>query len=228
MKNIILAIALVFGMSSFCIAADNNVYVKTPAKVEIDAGRIKQLSIETNAKKVIWLLTDKNADLIKLSDTNAIFSSPVAGTYTLYLFVAEGDEPKGPYTISIVVKGDLPNPGPGPVPVDDFVKSLREAYASDTSTDKVKYRDLLIGVYKDAIDNILTDPEIETVGQVVTLLSMNGREVLGENNLVPLRKLISVEFKKITPTDINTKLDNTQKNTYKVFFQKVISALEKV
>ena len=226
MKNLLVIIALLFGMCSTCLA--DNIYVKTPAKVEVDAGRIKQLSIETNAKKVIWLLTDKNADLIKLSDTNAIFSSPVAGNYILYLFVAEGDEPKGPYTINVTVKGDLPNPGPNPGPIDDFVKSLREAYTSDTSTDKVKYKELLIGVYKDAIENILTDAEIETAGQLVTLLSMNGREVLGENNLVPLRKLISVEFKKITPTDTNTKLDNTLKNTYKLFFQKVISALEKV
>lgn len=235
MKRILLSLVLLFSILTpmSVAAATDPLYVKTPAKIEVDPGRIQEINIDTNAKKVIWLLTDKKADLIRLSDTKGIFSSLTPGDYIIYLFIAQGDEPKGPYTIKVTVSGLVPpgpNPGPlpvPPVPADEFTKALKDAYSADAGVDKLKFKDLLSKVFKDAIDNVLADKEIDTIGKVFTVIAMNGRDVLADN-LTPLRQVISRELQKNVPTDTNKKVDDEVKALLKTQFQKVIAALEKI
>lgn len=236
----IYSLLLVFAASCFAtgeLMAADPLYIKVPEVINIEKTKIKDLVIDTNIKNILWFVPDERLTIISISDTRAIIQGITDATVYINFFYAEDGKVKGPIKLKVIVgQGDNPLPPPvppGPVPPvpgpsSDFEKAVAAAYAADSSTkDKLTARTTLITFYKNGINVVIKDKDVDTVGKLYGVLSLTANEFLGDN-LVPVRKEIQKYLDSKLPTATGTIINAELRSAFEAEFNKVIAALEKI
>lgn len=100
------------------IAHANDV-IKAPAKVEVKAGRIAKVKVETAGKRVVWVNPQPDLmDLETMADDGksiiiAVDQSVPNGTlFRIYCYTSIGDVPSPPVVVTIQVHNQKPIPPP--------------------------------------------------------------------------------------------------------------------
>lgn len=115
-------------------------------------------------------------------------------------------------------------PTPPPIPTDQFVKKLRDAFQDEKSPQRVAELEKLKSVYK-AAPTIAMDKDFQTVGEVWTALVEVRKGVLPGEPLPLTRKVIAVELDQVLPTLTGAQLTDTIRDDMAKQFTRVFQAL---
>lgn len=226
--------SILFVVLNGAVMADDALFLNVPQSVQAGKGRIKELKVDTNAKEVVWFLENSDADLVVVNGgKRAIFCSTTEGVYTVLVVVAKGDTPKIA-KIEIVV-GNGPNPKPPvppdppvpPTPNDPLYSVLEAAYKADTGADKKDKKETLAKIYKSGIDTV-NDKSVDTVLKLYTVLAKAGNSLLGDSSLLGVRREIAKELDKVLPIDTSTKLDDNNREQFRLQFKRISDILNKI
>lgn len=119
---------------------------------------------------------------------------------TVYLKVKGLDDPEpGP--------NPGPNPPPGPDPADPLFAILRNAWTVETDPNKMKQKEVLIGLYKGAVPELA---KLSTAFDFHQFMSITIRAADLDKQLKNLQRAIGDEFNKQLPLDPKAPLDKTK------------------
>lgn len=104
--------------SCSCVARGADVTL--PGELKTKPGRLLKIEAKSDAKSLVWIAPEGDADLI--SDTSgkwAIFSAPAPGRYRVVVVGVSGDQAAGPAVCWVIVEGAAPPKPPDPKPPPD-------------------------------------------------------------------------------------------------------------
>jgi len=204
--------------------------LRLPAEVRGRPGRLVTVQAETPAAQVRWHAC-RGPDVPDLwhspDGKTLLFSTPAAGRYDLIAWTASGGLPSEAVACTVVIETPAPPvPPPPPEPVDPFQTALRAAWAAETAADRAAQRDRLASVFRIAGQDTVRQPQLHTVGDLLTALQQAAKIVLPGDALAKVRIAIAAELKANLPTNPDTSLDAATRDRCAEQFSRVAKALE--
>jgi|SRR5579864_4224263 len=201
-------------------------------KLSVTAGkRISVLTAETKGTLVRWLCVAPNrseVDLIPIGDSKVAHFAAPTGVYTVYAWSAVDGLPTPAAIVTVTVGEPVPGPGPGPTPTPDesFAKAVQDAYTADASPLKARYKSDLAALYRSAVKDTIPSMALGTIADVLKIMVDSRKELMPDDAILGVRKVIETQLNKLLPTKPDTKLDATTRTTIGNAFTAVAAALE--
>lgn len=176
-------------------------FIKLPAQVQAQPGKIFSVKAETNLKWVRWSIPP-GLERVNPEDTaygkSAFVGYGPAGVYEFHVEGTLNDEyAEGKCVVFVGQPAPIPPtppvPPPAPTPSDPLAVDLQKLYAADASTTKAADKASLADVYRTGAGNL---DAFSTVGQLVSALKSAVAFKFGTRNptvLMPLRQRLSEE-----------------------------------
>jgi hypothetical protein len=237
------------------IAGADEVKVKIPAEVAVEAGKMFPIVVDTNGTRVRWVRPNAGCEFLELTDgKQVVFLSQVPGVYKLYAFAEFGDA-FSPLAVCKVTVGNGPvppnpiPPGPPtpvpptptpvpvpptpvpvpPAPVDPLTDKFRTILKTEAGTDDEKKKWVAAySTFFDAMKTHVDDKSIVTVGDLMS----DYRKALAPSGVpddkIKLIKTAAVQEFLPLVDDSEKLLDDDTRKKLKAVFEKLASSLKAV
>jgi hypothetical protein len=196
--------------------------IQLPAEVRGRPGRL--IVIQATAPGIIRWHSCSGPDHLDRWSTpdgkTLIVCTPTPGVYHLLAWTAVDGTPTEGMRCAVIVETEEP-----PRPPDPFLDSLKQAWTSETATERVKQREQLVGVYRAAADLARQD-SLTTLGEFLAAVQKAARIALPAEALPKVRAAIAAELRTQLPTDPATRLDPALRERCRAQFTRIAAALE--
>lgn len=196
-----------------------------------------EASVDLTNKYAVWHITP-SANVDKwIGNGRLIFTAP-PGTYTVDLSVIDFDKKTGQEaTVDVLIAGSIPPnpnpipPNPNPVPpippTDPFFAQIQAAYTAALTTDKLAKVQRLAQVFTQMVPTA-NDTTITTLGQLRNVLVAATTQILLDEDLPAVRKLIADELDKQLGQQVSLPLTTDIRSKVVTQYQRMAAALNGV
>lgn len=209
--------------------------VKLPAEVKIAPGRLAAVKVEWDGDDVRWDVPE-GLDCFREYDPDPrvvrlrmIGYTP--GRYRLLAVAGKGGK-LSEFGACVVVVGDAPPPGPGPLPPgpgptpdDPLYGKLQAAYAADASATKADDARKLAALYRQGAE-IAGRADVTTWGHLFTVMADAARTLGVSDKLGAVQSALAAELSAKLPTERAKALDAPGRELAAVQFRRVATLLD--